>query len=81
MPERRSSSLHSAAQHSVSICSLFQHQLVFDDDTVTKLGKGSETLRKGVIRAMHRHNVLTKIGITDHENRESACADVIFVVS
>ena len=80
MPEH-CSSLHGAGQHSVSICSLFQHQLVFDDYTVTKLGKGDETMRKGVTRAMHRHNVLTKIVITDHENRESSCADVIFVVS
>ena len=77
-PERHSGTLHSVGQHSVSISSLFQHQLVFDDYTVTKLGKGDEPMRKGVIRAMHRHNVLTKIVITDHENRESSCADVIF---
>ena len=41
----------------------------FDKDMVTKMERESgETLGIGVIRAKHRHNILTKSVITDHEN-------------
>ena len=82
MPGLHNKSSHGAGQlPSGSICSLLPTPIGSDDDMVTKLGARGETLRKMVIRAKQKHNILTKSDIIVQEKlmRECASANVIFV--